>query len=206
LEELENISVVVVDRKWMANKSWRIYLRLPIDRPLLPVIFSRLITENVYVSIMHPDAFIEIKPANIVNVPPYKGKTFLLVVETCYETQNAQVGPKITSIYGQDALLTVRELSAIESREHVPQKEPKETKSELPESMKTALMGLHRLFDNPKFQRFIQEQTSTVITNKDECKTAFKQLTGVESCRDIPEMKIEAWRLEFNSRLSRGPL
>lgn len=195
LEELDlsKIDVLFIDRKWMkAGKSWRCFMELP-DTENLPEVLTALIESQVKIEIKGPVSVV-IEPAFIVDVPS-KGKKFQLVIETIYEQQKT-VGPRLTALTGEKAVLSIIPL---EAKPDIP---PSNTPTEKRISEK-ALRGLHtNFFGNKKFQTFIEKETGESIMDNATCKTAFKMLLQVESCKDILQEEFDRFLKQFNSWLN----
>lgn len=189
------IEVTIIDRKWMrAAHAWRVFLELP-DSPDLAASLSGMIDTQCSIALKNETTKVLINPAYIVDVPS-KGKRFLLVVETVYEHQNT-LGPQITQLYGQTAQLKIGKATT----SLLPPEEP------LNEEKRKLLKGLHILFQNPRFQEFCHEKyIGTWPEDEDHkaCKTAFKEMLNVKSCKELSEETINSWRNNFNEWLNRG--
>ena len=203
MQGLERVPVVVWDRKWV-NKTWRIHLKLTQESVVIPILLTGLIERQLHVIIEDKDERLEINPCFIANIYP-KGKAWFVALETCYEYQNPVTGVKVTAMYRENATLTILEsLKASAPQEKSAPKEPPPPKKETSPEKKTALLGLHRLFDLPRFQAFMAQKCDKIISDKAVCKNEFKVSTGVESCADLSEETINAWRQEFNAWLKGG--
>ncbi len=202
--DLSHIPVEVTDRKWMRSaKAWRVYLLLPKDSPELPIVFSGMIDSQVRVDLEGKKGLsIEIDPAMIVDVPS-RAKRFWLVVEGCYEHQ-AAIGPHLAAMYADGhAILSVRP----PMERHVPAvaatpRSEEQSSGRGDVSFRT-LKGLHVLFQNPSFQKYVFEKPPQQHdpTDKDQTKAAFKRLAGVESCKDLSEQSALQFIREFNEWL-----
>jgi len=213
--ELDSINVVVEDRIWMkAAKSWRISLKLPVDRPLLPVVLSGMIDQKVRVMI----GMTLIDPACIMDVK-YQKKSFNLVIENVYEHQNG-IGPFITQMLGKDADLSITKTSG-EPQPAVCNQKQSQGEEQIGSANKELLKGLHILFQNVKFQEFICYHyrpdfppetppygyvhiSKADVFTAAGCKSAFKSLNGVTTCRDLTDENINDWRKGFNTWINGG--
>lgn len=212
--DLTSISVKVVDRKWMKmSKAWRVSLRLPDNQPLLAPVLSGMIEKQVRIELSNSKGSIEIDPAIIIDVPP-KNRSFLLQIETCYEWQNT-IGPHVTAMINEDATLYIgkpfnKPAPAVGLPEPLNQTDRAPADDE--DYRKKLIGGLHVLFQNLRFQQFIQQRLDTAfpdngqsITNHTECKAVFKSLSQVGSCKDLTVDQITTWRKEFEGFINRGP-
>jgi hypothetical protein len=196
----DSIPVTMIDRKWMrAAHAWRIFLLLPSAD--LAASLSGMIDSQCSIHLKGESASLLIDPAYIVDVPS-KGNKFLLVVETCYETQK-DLGPDITALHQQSVGLQIGKPGA----EPVSGKKP--TLAPMSDEKKLLLMGLHRLFTLPKFGEFVRQLCEKkglpVRVSDDKArKVAFKKLAGIESCKDLTEGAINSWRTAFNEWLKGG--
>lgn len=209
--DLSNVAVTVVDRKWMKmSKAWRISLRLPEGIPLLAPVLSGMIEKQFRIELRNSKGTIEIDPAIIIDVPP-KNKTFLLQIETCYEHQN-NIGPHVTAMMNEDAQLYIgKPFSKPAPAVGMPEQQPPLLSSDDEEYRKKLVSGLHVLFQNVRFQQFIQSELQRLfpgnakkISNHLECKAVLKSLSQVASCRDLSIEQINGWREGFTEWVNRG--
>lgn len=211
--DLTSIAVKIVDRKWMKMaKAWRISLRLPESNALLAPVLSGMIETQVRIELGNEKGAIEIDPALIIDVMP-KNRSFILQVETCYEWQNS-IGPHVTAMINEDAVLYIGkpfEKPAPAQGLPVPVSQPKPAEDE--EYRQKLVKGLHVLFQNHRFQQFIQSklreqfsQSNQEISDHKECKAVFKSLSGVASCKDLSVATITEWREAFMSWVNGGDM
>jgi hypothetical protein len=185
-----------------AAHAWRLFLLLP-DKPELAASLSGIIDSKCSIHLFNDKTSLTIDPAYIVDVPSNKGKKFLLVIETCFETQK-DLGPDITSLYQQEVSLQIGKPGA------VPEEPIKAiANKEMSEEKKSLLLGLHRLFSLSKFHQFLtpfcaQKEIAVSITDEKTCKAAFKAMIGIDSCRDLSIEAINSWRNAFNEWLRGG--
>lgn len=188
---LEQVQVTITDAQWMRSAhSWRVLCELPTGDIALAPAMARLIDTQVDM-FLQGQLSVVIYPAHIVNVKHSKGK-FTAIFETCYEKQN-EVGPLLIGLIGTTAFMTVTKAGS-------PKLQP---------ASKDQLKGLHVLFQNPRFQQFVQAQaTSRKLTDNvvdaRSAKVAFKAMAGIDSCRELPEATHKEWVNSFNGWLNRG--
>lgn len=191
-----DIKARFIERKWMrAAKAWRCFLEIPNDQNI-PEVLTALIDSQVQATITGIVS-IEISPAFIVDVPSKK-KQFQVVLETVYENQ-ASLGPRLTAL--TDTHVTLSILPLTKTCPALPQAaEPN------PDSIDEAkIRGLHiSFFQNPKFWQWLSEKTGQIIGNPQDCKTAFKEMLQVASCKDIRTEQLCQAISEFNKRLAGG--
>lgn len=187
---LEQIQVTITDAQWMRSAhAWRVLCELPGDVALAPAM-ARLIDTQVDM-LLQGELTVVIYPAHVVNVKHSKGK-FTAIFETCYEKQN-EVGPLLIGLIGTTAYMTVTKAGS-------PKLQP---------ASKDQLKGLHVLFQNPRFQQFVQAQAilnkrNDNVVDAKTAKIAFKDMAGVNSCRDLPKESYKEWIASFNSWLNGG--
>ncbi|MCK5607559.1 hypothetical protein KAR91_37090 [Candidatus Pacearchaeota archaeon] len=134
---------------------------------------------------------VKIFPAQIIDVPS-KGKKFFLVVEA--NAAQSGIGPYLTSLTGEDVKLTIS-----------PCDQPRKAKEVVPGDVsKESLQGLHVLFSNPKFQKFIDQLTGRSVTSKEECKAYLKEYMDVDSCKEFSETTVSGMMKGFNEWINRG--
>lgn len=188
---LEQIPVTISDAQWMRSAhAWRVLCELPAGNVALAPAMARLIDTQVD-ALIQGELSIAIYPAHVVNVKHSKGK-FTAILETCYEKQN-EVGPLLIGLIGTTAFMTVTKAGS-------PKLQP---------ASRDQLKGLHVLFQNPRFQQFVQSQAilRKLIDNVVDARTAkaaFKAMAGIDSCRDLPEATHKEWIQSFNSWLNGG--
>lgn len=193
---LDDVEVLVVDRIWKrGEKAWSIHLQLPAEPVTLPAVLSGMIDTKVRVEL----GALEIDPALIVNVKHVKHR-FVLVVETCYESQNG-IGPYVTGMVNSLVRLTIRKPGEKPQPAVGVQVPPVEDRAS-----KDQLKGLHVLFQNHRFQefmkqRFNQQGGDIVQMTPELCKVAFKSMAGVDSCKQLAEDTVKWWLAEFNTWL-----
>ena len=202
MQGLERVPVIVWDRKWV-NKSWRIHLKLTQESVVTPILLTGLIEQQVHIIIEEKESRLVIDPCFIFNVYA-KGKVWFLALETCYEWQNPRTGINITAMYRENATLTILESIKGCTQEKLSPKETPPPKRETSPEKKVLLLGLHRLFELPRFQAFMTQKCDKIVADKVVCKNEFKSATGVASCADLSEETINAWRQEFNAWLKGG--
>lgn len=184
---LENIDVLVTDAQWMRSAhAWRVLCELPVGGVLAPAI-ATLIDMKVDVR-LQGSVPVEICPAHVVNVKHSKGR-FTVIFETCFEKQN-EIGPRLLGMIGNRSALTV-------TRAGEPKVEP---------LSKDFVKGLHVMFGNPKFQQYLQDLSGRVgvqieIRDAATAKLVFKELAGVESCKELTDEQYQARIKNFNEWL-----
>lgn len=193
--DLSKIEVLFVSRTWMkAGKSWRCFMELP-DISNLPEALTALIESQVKIEIKGPVSAV-IEPAFIVDVPS-KGKKFQIVIETVYEHQKS-VGPRLTALTGEKAVLSIVPLEPVAKPDMPSSNIHKEKRIS-----EKALRGLHtNFFGNKKFQAFIGKEIGEEIADNVTCKTAFRILFRVDSCKDILQEDFDRFLKNFNSWLN----
>jgi len=189
---LSEIRCRFIERKWMrAARAWRCSISLP-ENPMLPSMLTGLIDQKVRVEIKG-EVDVTISPALVVDVPS-KGKRFSLLIETCYEQQNA-IGPYLTAL--TDTMVTITIGKHAEQHQPKPQAEQRDNNDPLrPDEIK----GLHvGFFRNERFWAYLEATTTAAsICSEAEAKAAFKSHMGVDSCKDIPRAKFAALVASFN--------
>lgn len=197
-----------------AAKSYRMFFSLPSDRKVLPSVLTGMIEGEVSAQISSKtgDINIEIDPVFIVDVPT-KGRGFQLVIETCYEHQAKKNGPYLTSLVGENVVLTIAPPSGKPQPATSCSTPPVDPVVQGNISERT-LKGLHVVFFRKnEFQDFLCECHAKAggpggddldFRNPDHVKHAFKSLVGVESCRSLDEETVAEWISNFNAWLRSG--
>lgn len=200
---LKEIPVTVHERKMMKSaRCWRVTLALPENNEVLAPVLSGMIGTQVRAE-LRGTADVDIDPAAIVDVPQ-KGRRFFLEIENVYERQNG-IGPALTVLAGQSCLLTLLPVG-----EETPAA-PETVRGDVTEK---TLRGLHMaFFPNALFWQFIQQRANAVrqwseewvsIASAEACKTEFKRLAGVSSCRDLSEAYVRNAIRDFNKFINQG--
>jgi len=189
-----NFTATLTDRKWMKSaKAYRMHFEL--DSLETAVAMTGKIEKNIQMRLAHsqyPQIQAVIDPCHIVDVP-HKAKKFTLVCETCSECQNF-IGELLTPVIWDTFNLTTSEIGD----------QPAEHKPSRGTISEQALKGLHSaFFQNRMFWHYIESKTSISIETPAECKTAYKDMLGVSSCKDIDHNDYTAVRLGFNEWLSK---
>ena len=192
---LKNIPVKFIERKWMRSlKSWRCTVELPQEEKyeILSPALSGMIDGQFKIDIAG-EFSININPMSIIDVP-VKGKKAQLVLETVYEHQNI-VGPKLTCLVDQDIMLTISPTGIVA---------PEKKTIISGDITEKSLRGLHVFFQNKKFQEFIDKLTGRKVSDKDTCKSIFKEHMKVESCKELDEQDTVSIINGFNDWLNGG--
>lgn len=189
--DLTNIQATLTERKYMrAARAFRCYLDLPQDA-ILAASLTALIDRKINFTMSSKDLKAHLTPALVVDVTS-KGKKFGLVVETVYEHQNS-VGPSITAMTGEQVVVEIRP-----EQEQEPKPEKRGTITE------QALKGLHAtFFQNRVFHEFLTDRTGTEVLDAVSCKSVYKAMMQVTSCREIEQDDYEAVLKDFNGWLPR---
>lgn len=190
---LDNIPVRFINRQWMKlHGLWRCTVELPSGddhKTLAPVLSGML--EGFFNVTIKGSVTVKIHPCQIIDVPS-KGKKFFLVVEA--NAAQSGIGPYLTSLTGEGVKLTIS-----------PCEQPRKAKEVIPGDVsKESLQGLHVLFSNPKFQKFIDQLTGKSVTSKEECKAYLKEYMDVDSCREFSEATVSGMMKGFNEWINRG--
>ena len=192
--DLSNISATLTERKWMRSaKAFRCLAELPNDS-ILAASMTALIDRQVNITLCGPDGLcVDMHPAQVVDVPG-KGKRFSLVFETVYEHQN-HVGTKLTAMTGEQVKIEISPITVSAPPEPTPKSDT---------IGPDALRGLHTsFFQNKLFWEYVSEQHDNInIQDQSMCKAAYKQMLGVESCKDITTDQYKTVLNGFNAWLS----
>lgn len=194
---LNEIPVFVNGRQWMkSGRCWRLSLRLPTEPLALAPALSGMIGTQVRACIRGA-MDVDIDPALIVDVPA-KSRQFFLELENVYEKQNG-IGPTLTAMVNQGCVLTL-----------LPVGEDKAEVVVTGDVRVDTLKGLHvAFFQNPLFWDFIRRRALDAgeriqVDSSEQCKAAFKQLAGVETCRALSEQYVRETIRDFNQFINGG--
>lgn len=186
----------LIDLKWMkAAKAWRMFFELP--SAVEAVQMTPHIETNVSVKLQH-DSLPEtpvLNPCHIENVI-HKNRKYVLSCETCSESQKF-IGTLMMAMIGMTFQITVSN--------------PTETKADATPKVGTiseqAKKGLHTtFFQNRHFQEYISSITGKTVETPTDCKSVYKAMLQVTSCREIEQSDYKAVLDGFNSWLARrGP-
>jgi hypothetical protein len=176
-------------------KAWRCVLVLP-DNQILAAGLTSLIESKVRLTLISADGItVTIDPAFIVDVKT-KGRRFHLIMETCFEHQ-AEHGPRLTAMVNQPVRVSVEPTGQTTTITEAPPVEGMIGAAEI--------RGLHStFFRNNKFQQFIEHQTGVQVRDEERCKSEFKRLHNVESCKELKQTVFREFLREFNQWNTRG--
>lgn len=192
---LSEIASRLDNRQWMRSaKAWRCFLHLP-DHPTLPSVLTSLIDTQVVATISCGDIAITIDPAFVVDVPS-KGRRFQLVLETVYEKQ-ASIGPKLTALVAGNVTISIKPTHT--------QSTPKPTITAPSGDIRPhALKGLHvTFFNNLQFHRYLEQRSAIAINTTEQCKQVFKQIMGIESCKQLSQSQFDDTLHSFRDWLTK---
>lgn len=193
-----DFDATLTDRKWMKGaKCYRMHFEL--DSLETAVAMTRRIEKNIQMRITHslyPQIQVVLDPCHIADVP-HKAKKFTLVCETCSESQNF-IGELLTPVIGDLFHIATNETGAAEP--------PPPAKSGT--ITEQAKRGLHTsFFQNKHFQGYITMVTGKDIQTPTECKAVYKEMLGVQSCKEINQTDYLSVLHAFNDWLTkRGPV
>lgn len=185
-------AATLIDLKWMkAAKSWRMFLELP--SAVEAVQLTPQIETNVSVTLQHaslPEPP-TLNPCHIENVI-HKNRKYVLSCETCSESQKF-IGTLMMAMIGMTLDITVTDPTAAP--------EPSQKAGTISDQAKK---GLHTtFFQNKHFHEYISSITGTSIITPADCKSAYKAMLNVGSCKDINQSDYTAALKGFNDWLSK---
>lgn len=189
--DLTAIEATLTERKYMRqSRSFRCYLDLP-QNPVLASALTALIDRQIDVTIKSHELTVEMHPALVIDVTS-RSKKFGLVIETIHETQN-HVGTNLTAMTGERVIIAISPAGQKPATTTEPQGDIDEQ----------SIKGLHAaFFKNKLFYEYLSLKTGEVVDNPSTCKTVYKLLMQVDSCRQINQSEYNACLKDFNNWLA----